>query len=175
VVARIKRSLLVDTGSVRFLNAEDEQRLRKAQLLSPYLEEKFKEIRRDNHASNVDWSSPINGRHLTNLGTLRAYLTVYLKTHSRIHQQLTLMVRQLEPSAHGLPLEIYAFTNTTDWIDYEGIQADIFDHIFAVLPEFGLRVHEAPSGHDMRSLRFSPSDITFAQQSNRVTKNVGDV
>ncbi|GJL65557.1 MAG: hypothetical protein NPIRA05_05280 [Nitrospirales bacterium] len=155
---RIKRSLLLDTSSVRFLSEEDKQRLCKAPLLSSYLEEKFQEMSRDNSEASVDLSSLINGRRLTNLGTLRVYVTAYLKAHPRIHQHLTLMVRQLDPSADGIPMQVYAFTNTTHWIDYESIQADIFDHIFAVLPEFGLRAHQSPSGHDMRSLKYSALD-----------------
>ncbi|GJL62284.1 MAG: hypothetical protein NPIRA04_09380 [Nitrospirales bacterium] len=170
---RIKRSLLLDISSVRFLTEEDIQRLRKAQLLAPYLDEKFHEIRRANDELTSDLSSLVNGRRLTNLGTFRAYLAIYLKAHPRIHQQLTLMVRQLDPSAHGLPLQIYAFTNTTNWSDYEGIQADIFDHIFAVLPEFDLRAYEAPSGYDMRSL--GPQlDRPFDPLSHGVTREVMD-
>ncbi|GJL51382.1 MAG: hypothetical protein NPIRA01_26090 [Nitrospirales bacterium] len=158
---RIKRSLLLDTSSIRFLLEEDMQRLRKSSLLSPYLDGKFQEICRYNDEARVDLSALINGRRLTNLGTFRAYLTVYLKAHPRVHQQLTLMVRQKDPDPNGLPLEIYVFTKTTDWIDYEGIQADIFDHIFAVLTEFDLRAHQAPSGLDMRSLGQSQSGRQF--------------
>lgn len=149
---RIKRSLLIDTGSVHFLNEEDLRRLHKAQLLAPYLDGKVEEIGRYNSECRADLSSPVNGRRLTNLGTFRAYLEAYLRAHPCIHQQMTLMVRQLEPSANGVPLEIYAFTNTTKWAEYEGIQGDIFDHVFAVLPEFGLRAHQAPTGYDMRTL-----------------------
>ncbi len=94
----------------------------------------------------------MNGRRLTNVGTFRGYLVSYLKAHPNIHQGMTLMVRQLDPSSEGLPNQIYAFTNTTNWNKYEDIQSDIFDHVFAVLPEFGLRAHEAPTGHDVRSL-----------------------
>ncbi|MDU7805686.1 MAG: mechanosensitive ion channel, partial [Serratia marcescens] len=94
----------------------------------------------------------LNGRRLTNLGTLRAYLEAYLRAHPRIHQNMTLMVRQLAPTPEGLPLEIYAFTNTTVWAEYESIQADIFDHILAVIDEFGLRVHQTPTGNDLRGM-----------------------
>nr|WP_269801920.1 mechanosensitive ion channel domain-containing protein [Zobellella maritima] len=113
---RIKRSLLLDTSSVRFLTEEDVQRLHKAQLLAPYLSEKVSEVSRYNSQSRADLSSLVNGRRLTNLGTLRAYLAAYLKAHPSIHQQMTLMVRQLESGAQGVPLEIYAFTNTTSWV-----------------------------------------------------------
>ncbi|MEI7351798.1 miniconductance mechanosensitive channel, partial [Pectobacterium parmentieri] len=105
-----------------------------------------------NAQSDADLTSPLNGRRLTNLGTFRAYLQVYLRTHPGIHKGMTLMVRQLAPTSEGVPLEIYAFTNTTAWVDYESIQSDIFDHIFAILPEFDLRVHQTPTGHDMRMM-----------------------
>jgi miniconductance mechanosensitive channel len=91
----------------------------------------------------------LNCRRLTNIGTLRAYITFYLKKHPRIHQDLTFLIRQLAPTEKGLPLEIYVFTNTIMWAEYEGIQADIFDHIFAVLPEFGLRPYQQPSSNDL--------------------------
>ncbi len=165
---RMKRSLLLDTSSVRFLLEEDLQRLHKSSLLSPYLDEKLQDIRRDNDETHVDLSTMINGRRLTNLGTFRAYMTAYLKTHPRIHQRLTLMVRQQEHNADGLPLQVYAFTNTTDWMAYESIQADIFDHMFAILPEFGLRAHQAPSGFDMRSLGQPQSGRPFDAQNHSV-------
>ena len=89
---------------------------------------------------------------MTNIGTFRAYLNEYLRNHPRIRKDMTLMVRQLAPDDHGLPVEIYAFTNTVVWLEYESIQADIFDHIFAVVEEFGLRIHQSPTGNDIRSL-----------------------
>lgn len=147
---RIKRSVLIDATSVHFLDEEDIKRLRKAQLLSQYIEEKLKDIENDNRENQIDPSSPVNGRRLTNLGTFRAYLTAYLRANKKLHTGMTQMVRQLDPGPNGIPLEIYTFTNDTAWIVYEGIQADIFDHVFAVLPEFGLRVFQNPTGHDMR-------------------------
>lgn len=149
---RIKRSVLLDASSVRFLNEDDIQRLQKSRLLGDYLNEKVQEITRYNSEKQTDMSLLVNGRRLTNLGTFRAYLGVMLREHPHIHQQMTLMVRQLEASSNGIPVEIYAFTNTTSWVVYEGIQSDIFDHIFAVLPEFDLRVHQTPTGYDMRML-----------------------
>ncbi|HEY8354898.1 MAG TPA: mechanosensitive ion channel domain-containing protein [Methylophilaceae bacterium] len=149
---RIKRPVYIDATSVRFLSEQDIQRLRRLQLLSTHIETKLKEIEEDNRANNVDPSSPANGRRLTNLGVFRAYLTAYLKANKKIHKDLIQMVRQLEPGANGIPLEVYAFTNDTQWVAYEGIQADIFDHIFAVLPEFDLRVYQNPTGHDVRQL-----------------------
>ncbi|ATG75400.1 miniconductance mechanosensitive channel [Zobellella denitrificans] len=149
---RIKRSLHLDASSVHFLDESELKRLHKAQLLAPYLDDKVQELGRHNSEQQADLSSLVNGRRLTNLGTFRAYLNAYLRAHPHIHQQMTLMVRQLEPGSNGVPMEIYAFTNTTKWVEYEGIQGDIFDHIFAVLPEFGLRVHQTPTGYDMRAL-----------------------
>lgn len=149
---RIKRSLNIDTGSVHFLSEEEQRRLQRNPLLHSYLNVKTQELSQHNQEIAVDLASPLNGRRLTNLGTLRAYLEAYLRAHPRIHQSMTLMVRQLAPTPEGLPLEIYAFTNTTVWAEYESIQADIFDHILAVIDEFGLRVHQTPTGNDMRGM-----------------------
>ncbi|MEL5351587.1 mechanosensitive ion channel [Serratia nevei] len=149
---RIKRSLNIDTGSVHFLSEEEQRRLQRNPLLHSYLNVKTQELSQHNQEIAVDLASPLNGRRLTNLGTLRAYLEVYLRAHPRIHQNMTLMVRQLAPTPEGLPLEIYAFTNTTVWAEYESIQADIFDHILAVIDEFGLRVHQTPTGNDLRGM-----------------------
>ncbi|EPR3508211.1 mechanosensitive ion channel [Serratia marcescens] len=149
---RIKRSLNIDTASVHFLSEEEQRRLQRNPLLHSYLNVKTQELSQHNQEIAVDLASPLNGRRLTNLGTLRAYLEAYLRTHPRIHQNMTLMVRQLAPTPEGLPLEIYAFTNTTVWAEYESIQADIFDHILAVIDEFGLRVHQTPTGNDLRGM-----------------------
>jgi miniconductance mechanosensitive channel len=149
---RIKRSLNIDTGSVHFLSEEEQCSLQRNPLLHSYLKVKTQELSQHNQEIAVDLASPLNGRRLTNLGTLRAYLEAYLRAHPRIHQNMTLMVRQLAPTPEGLPLEIYAFTNTTVWAEYESIQADIFDHILAVIDEFGLRVHQTPTGNDLRGM-----------------------
>ncbi|ODL85177.1 mechanosensitive ion channel family protein [Serratia marcescens] len=149
---RIKRSLNIDTSSVHFLSEEEQRRLQRNPLLHSYLNVKTQELSQHNQEIAVDLASPLNGRRLTNLGTLRAYLEAYLRAHPRIHQNMTLMVRQLAPTPEGLPLEIYAFTNTTVWAEYESIQADIFDHILAVIDEFGLRVHQTPTGNDLRGM-----------------------
>ncbi|MBH3174365.1 mechanosensitive ion channel family protein [Serratia ureilytica] len=149
---RIKRSLNIDTDSVHFLSEEEQRRLQRNPLLHSYLNVKTQELSQHNQEIAVDLASPLNGRRLTNLGTLRAYLEAYLRAHPRIHQNMTLMVRQLAPTPEGLPLEIYAFTNTTIWAEYESIQADIFDHILAVIDEFGLRVHQTPTGNDLRGM-----------------------
>jgi len=123
----------------------------------------LEEVNQYNKENGLDMSFRINGRRLTNLGTFRAYLLSYLKSHPQIHQELTLMVRQLEASATGIPLEVYVFTKTTEWAAYEGIQSDIFDHIFAVLPEFGLRVHQSPTGYDVRSLALPKQELSEKQ------------
>lgn len=153
---RIKRSVFIDVASIRFLSDEELVRLKKARLLADYLDRKTKEIEEYNKNLGDDLTSPVNARHLTNVGTFRSYLTAYLKNNPFIHKELTTMVRQLAPTAEGLPIEVYAFTATTAWIDYETIQADIFDHIFAVLPEFNLRAYQAPSGDDIRSIGQRP-------------------
>ncbi|PLW70566.1 mechanosensitive ion channel family protein [Pseudohalioglobus lutimaris] len=149
---RIKRSVLIDTSSIQFLRDDDIERLKKADLLAGYLDDKIKSIDYANSKTLTDMSLSINGRRLTNIGTFRGYMVSYLKSHPDIHQKMTLIVRQLSPTSEGLPIEIYAFTNTTSWVAYEDIQSDIFDHIFAVLPAFGLRAHEGPTGHDIRAL-----------------------
>ncbi len=151
---RIKRAILIDQTSVRFLDKETINRLKKIQILKEYIEKKEKELEEYNKAHNIDDSVLVNGRRMTNLGTFRAYLTHYLKNHPRVRKDLTFMVRQLAPTPEGLPLEVYAFSSDTNWIRYEGIQADIFDHILACIPEFGLRVYQKPSGHDFEKFCF---------------------
>ncbi|MDU1106841.1 MAG: mechanosensitive ion channel, partial [Enterobacter sp.] len=116
-----------------------------------YLAARHEEINLWNQ-KNGEGESVLNLRKMTNIGTFRAYLNEYLRNHPRIRNDMTLMVRQLAPDANGLPIEIYAFTNTVVWAEYEEIQADIFDHIFAVVDEFGLRIHQSPTGNDIRSL-----------------------
>ncbi|AIR02436.1 mechanosensitive ion channel family protein [Pluralibacter gergoviae] len=148
---RIKRSISIDTTSIHFLGEEEQQRLIQAKLLKPYLDSRSEEISKWNeeHSSG---DSVLNSRKMTNIGTFRAYLNEYLINHSRIRKDMTLMVRQLAPDTNGLPIEIYCFTNTVAWLEYEAIQADIFDHIFAVVEEFGLRIHQTPTGNDIRAL-----------------------
>lgn len=150
---RIKRSLFLDQTSVHFLGDQEVARLRRFMLLDDYLERKDEELRDWNARLAEHGKEPVNTRRITNLGSFRAYVDHYLRHHPGINQGMTLMVRQLSPTADGLPLEIYCFTNTIFWAPYEGIQADIFDHLLAILPEFGLRVFQHPSGADMRELR----------------------
>ena len=147
---RIKRCVYIDMTSIRFCNDEMLERFKKIRYIEDYINGKIDEISEYNKALGVDDnSSVVNGRHLTNIGTFRAYVTAYLKNHPKIHKELISMVRQLAPAAKGIPVEISCFTSTTAWVDYESIQADVFDHILAVVPEFDLRIYQGPSGHDL--------------------------
>ena len=148
---RIKRSLNIDTTSIHFLDEQEQQRLIQARLLKPYMDSRYQEISEWNQQNAAD-HSVLNLRKMTNIGTFRAYLQEYLRNHPRLRKDMTMMVRQLAPDANGLPIEIYCFTSTVVWAEYESIQADIFDHIFAVVDEFGLRIHQSPTGNDLRSL-----------------------
>jgi len=152
---RIKRALQIDQASIRFLDDEDRQRLAAFDRLEGYLKDKQAELADWNGRLGARAQVPANTRRATNVGTFRAYVDNYLRTHPGIHQGMTTMVRQLPPTSEGLPLEIYCFTNTTAWAAYEGIQADIFDHLYAILPEFGLRVFQNPSGSDFQ--QFAPA------------------
>lgn len=151
---RIKRCINIDTTSIRFLSDEEHSNLMQARLLKPYMVARQEEINSWNGQGRAESEAApvLNQRRMTNIGTFRAYLTEYLRQHPSIHKNMTQMVRQLAPGAEGLPLEIYAFTNTVAWLEYESIQADIFDHIFAVVGEFGLRIHQAPTGSDVRAI-----------------------
>lgn len=152
---RIKRCLYLDQNSIRFLDDEDCRRLQRFHLLAEYLRDKHSELASWNAKLAEQQLEPVNARRVTNIGTFRAYVERYLRQHPGVHQGLTLMVRQRAPGAGGLPLEIYCFTNTTTWTAYERIQSDIFDHLLAILPEFGLRVFQNPSGIDLQALRAS--------------------
>ena len=153
---RIKRSLFLDQSSVHFMSDAEQQKLKDFLLLDQYLDAKKSEIEEfNNHLSN---QSQYNQRRLTNLGTFRAYVEFYLRQHQGIAQNQTILVRQMQPTSEGLPLEIYAFTNTIAWASYEAIQSDIFDHLIAIIPEFGLRIYQAPSGHDFQLLSTEQTD-----------------
>ncbi len=145
---RIKRAVNIDMSSIAFLKPEEITRFHGYKLISGYIETKEKEIAEWNTNQGVGDSERINGRRMTNIGTFRAYVTEYLRSHPMVKQNMTCMVRQLKPGEHGLPIEIYAFSSDQRWVQYEGIQGDIFDHILAVLPEFGLRVFQNPTGAD---------------------------
>lgn len=150
---RIKRSLFIDQSSVHFMSETEQEKLKNFIILNQYLDLKKSEITSFNH--QLSNQSLYNQRRLTNLGTFRAYIEFYLRQHSGIAQNQSLMVRQLQPTSEGLPLEIYAFTNTTAWVAYEAIQSDIFDHLLAIIPEFGLKIYQAPSGADFKLLSSS--------------------
>ena len=151
---RIKRTLRLDASSIGFLDAQQMAHFSRFKLLQDYMGAKSAALDEANAQARSllgDKAELLaNQRHLTNLGTFRAYVQAYLQAHPSIHQGMTLMVRTMEPTAEGVPLELYCFTNTTAWVAYEGVQGDIFDHLLAILPEFGLRLYQSPSGNDMR-------------------------
>ncbi len=149
---RIKRALYIDMTSIKFCDREVLERFSKIQYIMEYIERKNAELSEYNQEHSVDESSLVNGRKLTNIGTFRAYVEAYLRNHPKIHQDMTFLVRQLAPTDHGLPLEIYVFSNDQVWARYEAIQADIFDHFLAAIPAFDLRVFQNPSGADFQSL-----------------------
>jgi miniconductance mechanosensitive channel len=155
---RIRRDLFVDQSTIRFLTAQETERFKRFDLLREYIEGKETELAGANLPVTEADGDPVNTRRLTNVGTLRAYIFRYLRNHPRINQDMTLLVRQREPTPDGLPIQIYCFTSTTKWAEYEGIQSDIFDHILAIVPEFGLRVFQHPSGQDVRELGLAAID-----------------
>lgn len=152
---RIKRAILIDASTVRFLTPDEIDKLSHIALIRDYLQHKARDVAQTNAqvAQQIGplGSEPVNQRRLTNLGTLRAYAQAYLEAHPGIHKQMTIMARLMDPSPTGIPLELYCFTNTTAWAAYEGIQGDIFEHLLAFLPELGLRTFQAPAGADMRA------------------------
>ncbi|MBD2872822.1 mechanosensitive ion channel family protein [Paenibacillus arenilitoris] len=160
---RIMRSVSVDTGSIVLCSPEMIEAFKKIHYLKDYIVLKEKEIELYNIDNDIDRSSKVNGRALTNIGMFRVYIQRYLEHHPKIHQGMTCLVRQLQPGETGLPLEIYAFTNDVNWAAYEEVQSDIFDHIFAAAPEFGLRVFQSPTGHDLKSaLKTERSEKEYA-------------
>lgn len=147
---RIKRAIYIDINSIQFCSDELLEHFKKIEYIKIYVEEKQKEIDEYNKIRKVDILEKANGRRMTNIGTFRIYIQNYLKNHPGIHKDMIQTVRQLSPETKGLPLEIYAFTNDISWIEYETIQSDIFDHLIAVAPEFGLRVFQEPTGNDFQ-------------------------
>lgn len=148
---RVKRSVNIDMNSVCFCTNEMLDRYKQIVLLKEYIEMKEKAVRSFNTEHGLDGSNLVNGRHQTNLGVFRAYLELYLKSLPAVNQELTCMVRQLQPTEKGIPLEIYFFCKEKNWIPYENMQADVFDHILAIVPEFDLQVFQNPSGADFRN------------------------
>lgn len=160
---RIKRSLYIDQNSIRFIDPETSVRLKSFSVLKDFITQKSLELEVWNKALAEKGQAPINARQMTNIGNFRAYVEQYLKNHPSIHQGMTLLVRQLNPTANGLPIEIYCFTQTIKWLEYEAIQSDIFDHLFAILPQFELRVFQSPSGLDFNGLDFSRGEHAKSQ------------
>jgi len=149
---RIKRTIFIDQSSIRFMDSGEVEKLKRFSVLSGYLDEKRRELHEYHAALGDAAKADVNRRRLTNVGTFRAYVFGYLKEHPKINSGMTLLVRHLTPGSEGLPIEIYCFTRSTDWHIYEDVQADIFDHIIAILPEFGLRVFQKPTGADLTPL-----------------------
>lgn len=149
---RIKRSINIDLNSIRSLSDSELERFSDFALLKDYIASKEADLRAYNAALDSPGEGGVNLRRLTNIGTFRAYIYNYLKNHPKIDSDMTLIVRQLQSDNDGVPIEAYCFCNDTNWFNYEGIQSDIFDHIFAIAPEFGLRVYQRPAGMDVRQL-----------------------
>ena len=149
---RIKRSISIDINTIQFCTEEMLNRFSKIQYISRYIEKIKKEVQVYNQQELIDESNLVNGRRMTNIGTFRAYLEAYLSNQPMISKEMTFLVRQLAPTEHGLPIEIYVFSKDTEWARYESIQSNIFDHILAVVPEFDLQVYQAPSGRDFNKL-----------------------
>lgn len=145
---RIKRHLNIDVKSIHFLNDEEIEMAEKVKLISSYIAEKKAEIKQANPENEI----PVNQKRITNIGTFRKYIEAYLQNHPKIHNDMTFLVRQLQPSEKGLPIEIYVFSNDQEWANYEAIQSDIFDHILAIVPEFNLKVFQNPTGDDFNKL-----------------------
>ena len=149
---RIKRAVNIDMSSIRFCDEEMLERFAEIQYISEYIDKTKLELETFNKATKVSNTSLANGRRMTNVGTFRAYVKAYLLNHPMINHEMTFLVRQLAPTENGLPIEVYVFSKDQVWANYEAIQADIFDHILAVVPEFDLRVYQSPSGSDFRGL-----------------------
>ncbi len=149
---RIKRAIHIDVSSIRFQTDDEVEHFKRFALLHDYVDDKERELADYNTALETPVDDAVNQRRLTNIGTFRAYAFNYLRNHPNIHKGMTLLVRQLAPGPEGLPIEIYCFTNTTAWARYEDIQADVFDHLLAIVPEFGLRLFQKPAGADFAKL-----------------------
>ncbi|WP_321479229.1 mechanosensitive ion channel domain-containing protein [uncultured Bacteroides sp.] len=150
---RIKRSINIDMNSVKFCTEEMLKKYRKIQLLKNYVEETEQQLHEYNENQGIDSSVVVNGRRQTNLGVFRAYLNSYLNNLPVVNKNMTCMVRHLQPTEQGIPIELYFFSSVKAWVAYEGIQADIFDHVLAIIPEFELRVFQNPTGNDFRELK----------------------
>ncbi|HZH55751.1 mechanosensitive ion channel family protein [Yanghanlia caeni] len=150
---RIKRTLRIDASTVRFLEEHEIEALRRYALIRDYLDGKQVELEETNRRLGELTAVPANRRRLTNIGTFRAYARAYIQNHPEIRHDMLMLARMMEPQSEGIPIEIYCFTNNTAWVEYERIQGDIFDHLLAILPEFWLRLYQAPAGSDLSKLR----------------------
>jgi miniconductance mechanosensitive channel len=146
---RIARSIIIDLDTIKFCTPEMLEKYKKFQLVSKYIDDKEKEIEEYNNSHNIDTSTLVNGRRQTNLGIFRAYLQAYIKDNPDLNHNLTMLVRQKDPTEFGVPLQIYCFSAKTDWISYESIQNDIFDHVYAVVSQFDLKVYQRPSSYSI--------------------------
>ncbi len=153
---RIKRSVFIDMNSIQFCTEEMLERYEKFNYLTEYIKGKRQEIKAYNTEIKGDPDQLVNGRRMTNIGTFRAYVQEYLRNLPKLNQDMIVMVRQLAPTEHGLPIEIYCFSASTVWVEYESVQADIFDHILAVVPQFDLQIFQSPSGKDFGSIVKQP-------------------
>lgn len=149
---RIARSFVIDIDTIKFCTPEMLERYKKFQLVTKYITEKEKEIEEYNRLNSIDNSNLVNGRRQTNIGIFRAYLTEYLASNPFINKDMTFMVRQLSPTEYGIPIQIYAFSSNKEWIKYENIQSDIFDHVFAVVPMFDLKIYQKPSSNTLEKV-----------------------
>jgi miniconductance mechanosensitive channel len=149
---RIKRSISIDMRSVRFVDEEMLARYRRFSRIRGYIEERQEQIERYNRENRIERADAVSGRRMTNLGIFRAYVQAYLRSHSAVRQEMTLLVRQLPPQSTGIPIEVYFFSADQRWAEYETIQADVFDHLLAVIPEFDLRVFQEPSGTELQNI-----------------------
>ncbi|WOH36302.1 mechanosensitive ion channel family protein [Thalassotalea fonticola] len=148
---RIKRSISIDISSIHFCSAELMEKLQKFEFLNEYLNSKNNDISAFHQQKGINDITDPNSRRLTNIGTFRAYISAYLQQHPNVHNDMTCMVRQLKPTEIGVALELYFFSNDINWVNYEAIQADIFDHLFAIAPLFELRIFQTPTGHDWQA------------------------
>lgn len=146
---RISRSVIIDIDTIKFCTPEMLEKYKKFQLVTKYITDKEAEIAEYNKENNIDTSTLVNGRRQTNLGIFRAYLQEYIKQNPNLNHDLTMLVRQKDPTEFGVPLQIYCFSAKTDWISYEAIQNDIFDHIYAVVKQFDLKVYQRPSSYSL--------------------------
>ena len=163
---RIKRSINLDISSIRFLTEQDIERYERFALLTDYIRERKGDITAAHKDEVSAGDERVNRRNLTNIGTFRAYVVNYLRNHPRLHDRMTLIVRQLQPTPNGVPIEIYTFSGETEWVAYEGLQSDILDHLLAIVPEFDLRIFQSPSSHDFAAFARARGAVGGAASSN---------